>query len=184
MSPQERSAFPPLPGTEAQVSMSLATIMLDQLSIARQVVEGGQEVLPRWRITSSEGNFLIVTQFDRDVPEQRQRALSLVRRFMVWKLATSYVLTAQTWQGPAGRRSDEALLVVGVSRHEQLAVIQRIQRGEVVGFDDPAWLSPHQVDREYFEMLPGGRTEISAEEAAELAGIFGKNGELRAERMS
>ena len=119
-----------------------------------------------------------------DVPDQRQRALSLIRRFMVWKLATSYVLTAQTWQGPAGRRSDEALLVVGVSHHERLAVVQRIQRGEAVNFDDPAWLSPHQVDRQYFEMLPGGRTEISAEEAAELAGIFGKNGELRAERVS
>ena len=64
-----RSAFPSLPGTNAQLSMSLATIMLDQLSIARQVVEGGQEVLPRWRITSSEGNFLIVTQFNTDVPE-------------------------------------------------------------------------------------------------------------------
>ena len=154
--------------------MSLATIMLDQIAIARQVVEGGQEVLPRWRITSGDGNFLITTQFNTDVPEQRLRALSLVRRFMVWKLATSYILTAQTWQGPSGRRSDEALLVVGVSRHEQLAVIQRIQRGEAVSFDDPAWLSPHQVDREYFEMLPGGRTETSAEEAAELAGIFGK----------
>ena len=164
--------------------MSLATIMLDQIAVARQVVEGGQEVLPRWRITSGDGNFLITTQFSTDVPEQRLRALALVRRFMVWKLATSYILTAQTWQGPSGRRSDEALLVVGVSRHEQLAVIQRIQRGEAVSFDDPAWLSPHQVDREYFEMLPGGRTETSAEEAAELAGIFGKNGELRAERVS
>ena len=164
--------------------MSLATIMLDQIAVARQVVEGGQEVLPRWRIASGDGNFLITTQFNTDVPEQRLRALSLVRRFMVWKLATSYILTAQTWQGPAGRRSDEALLVVGVSRHEQLAVIQRIERGETVSFDDPAWLSPHQVDREYFEMLPGGRTETSAEEAAELAGIFGKNGELRAERVS
>ena len=164
--------------------MSLATIMLDQIAIARRVVEGGHEVLPRWRITSADGNFLIVTQFKTDVPEQRQRALSLIRRFMVWKLATSYVLTAQTWQGPAGRRSDEALLAVGVSRHERLAVIQRIQRGEAVGFDDPAWLAPHQVDREYFEMLPGERTEISAEEAAELAQLFGRNGELRAERVS
>ena len=164
--------------------MSLATIALDQLAIARQVVEGGTELVPRWRIATGEGNFLIVTQFNTDVPDQRQRALSLIRRFMVWKLATSYVLTAQTWQGPTGMRSDEALLVVGVSHHERLAVVQRIQRAEAVGFDDPAWLSPHQVDRQYLEMLPGGRTEISAEEAAELAGIFGKNGELRAERTS
>jgi hypothetical protein len=33
-------------------------------------------------------------------------------------------------------------------------------------------------------MLPTGSTEISGDEARELARVFGKNGELRAERLS
>ena len=46
------------------------------------------------------------------------------------------------------------------------------------------WLQPHQVDGAYFRMLPRGATEFSSQETAELARIFGKNGELRAERLS
>jgi hypothetical protein len=73
---------------------------------------------------------------------------------------------------------------VGVSHHERLAVLQRIQRGDALGFSAPMWIAPHHVDEQYFKLLPGGLTEIGAEEATELARIFGKNGELRAERLS
>ena len=56
--------------------------------------------------------------------------------------------------------------------------------GDPVAFSKPMWLAPHHVDDRYFAMLPRGETEISAEEAAKLASIFGKNGELPAERLS
>lgn len=165
--------------------MSLASIMIEQLGMARRVVADGHQMIPRWRITTAGGDFLILTQFDADKPEQRQRALSLIRRFMIWKLATSYVLTAETWLGAeVARFGDEALLSVGFSHYERLAVFQRIQRHEAVRFDEPVWLSPHQVDRQYFGLLPHGRTEITAADEAELARLFGKNGELRAERLS
>lgn len=76
--------------------------------------------------------------FDTDIPEQRERTLFLISRFMVWKMATSFVLTAETWLGAEKtRHGDEALLAVGVSRHERLGVLQRIQRGDVVGFSEP-----------------------------------------------
>ena len=110
--------------------------------------------------------------------------MTLIGRFMAWKMATSFVLTAETWLGPEVTRSgDEALLAVGVSRHERLAVIQRIRRGDTVGFSEPMWLAPHHVDDQYFAMLPKGETEIFAEEEVELARVFGRTGELRAERM-
>jgi hypothetical protein len=41
-----------------------------------------------------------------------------------------------------------------------------------------------EVDETYFNLLPTGRSEITAEEAHELAVIFGKDGELAAERLS
>jgi hypothetical protein len=34
----------------------------------------GHEVVPAWRILAPDGDFLILTQFDPDKPEQRERA--------------------------------------------------------------------------------------------------------------
>jgi hypothetical protein len=165
--------------------MSLATIMLDQLTIARRIVADGAKMTPAWRIETTKGAFLILTRFDTDKPEQRRRVQTLISRFMTWKMATSFVLTAETSPGAEVTRSgDEALLSVGVSRHERLAVIQRIRRGDAVDFSEPMWLAPHHVDDQYLAMLPTGPAEISAEEAAELSRIFGKNGELRAEQLN
>ena len=63
-------------------------------------------------------DFLILTRFDPDKPEQRERAFALVPRFMAWKLATGFVLTAETWLGPERTRSgEEAVLTIGVSHH-------------------------------------------------------------------
>ena len=136
--------------------MSLATIMLEQLAVARRIVEDGKEMTPAWRIETTEGPFLILTRFDTDKPEQRARALTLIGRFMAWKMATSFVLTAETWLGAEKTRSgDEALLAIGVSRHERLAVLQRIQRGDAVGFSEPMWLAPHHVDEQYFHAAGG-----------------------------
>jgi hypothetical protein len=126
-----------------------------------------------------------MTRFHTDKPEQRERALRLISRFMAWKMATSFVLAVETWLGPeVTRTGDEALLVVGVSYHERLAAMQRLQRADVGTFGEVEWLEPEQVDDTYFNLLPTGRSEITVEEAHELAVIFGKDGELAAERLS
>jgi hypothetical protein len=165
--------------------LSLAAIMLEQLAIARHIVEDGAEIIPAWRIATPAGSFLILTRFDHNKEGQRERVLLLISRFMAWKMATSFVLTAETWLGPGVRRSGaEALLAVGASHHERKVVMQRIRRVPTVAFDAPDWIDPQQVDETYFKILPTGRSEISVEEAHELAVIFGKNGELAAERLS
>ena len=105
----------------------------------------------------------------------------MISRFMAWKMATSFVLTAEPWLGAEG---EDALHVIGVSLHERLVVVQRIKRGDHVSFSQPMWLARHHVDDRYVAMLPRGQTEISAEDAATLERIFGKNGELAAQRLS
>ena len=165
--------------------MSLATIMLEQLAAARRIVEYGHEMVPAWRIATAEGTFLILPRLDTETTKQRDRALFLISPFMAWKMAASFVLTAETWLGAEKTRyGDEALLAIGVSHHERLAVLQHIQRGEAVGFGKQQWLQPYQVDAAYFGMLPKGTTELTSEEVAELARIFGKNGDLGAQRLS
>jgi hypothetical protein len=165
--------------------MSLVDIMIDQLSSIRMFVEDGGEAIPVWRIATPEGSYLVFTRFDHDKPEQRERVLLLMTRFMAWKMATSFVLTAQTWLGAEATHSgDEALLVIGVSQQERMGLVQRITGRDPVSFGTPEWLVPDQVDDTYFKILPTGRSEITAEEARELAVIFGKDGELAAERLS
>ena len=160
--------------------MSLATIMLAQLAVARRIIEDGQELVPAWRIQTRGGIFLIFSRFDMAKSEQREHTMVLISRFMAWKMAASFVLTAEPWLGAEG---EDALQILGVSHHERLAVVQRIRRGDPVGFSEPMWLAKHHVDDRYGEMLPREESEISAEEVTELVRIFGKNGELPAERL-
>ena len=69
--------------------------MLDQLAVARRIVEDGEEMMPAWRIETTDGAFLILTRFDTDKPAQRARAMTLIGRFMAWKMATSCRLSSR-----------------------------------------------------------------------------------------
>jgi hypothetical protein len=164
--------------------MSLATIMLDHLAIARRTVEDGSKLVPMWRIETPEGTFLISTPFDTD-KTARERALFAISRFMAWKVATSFVVTTLTWLGAEpNHASDETLLTIGVSHHERLGVLQRIKRHDAVSFSQPMWVASYHIDECYLKLLPGRRTEVIEEEAVELSRMFGKNGELSVERIS
>src|ERR1700760_45204 len=104
--------------------MSLRELMLAELERGLAIVRNGHEIIPAWRILTPHGNFLILTRFDPDQPDQRARMLALVPRFMAWKLAIAFVLTAETWLGPERTRSgEEAVLTIGVSHHERSGVI-------------------------------------------------------------
>jgi len=114
--------------------MSLRNAMLDQLAIARRIVTDGHQVVPAWRIGCADGDWLVLTRFDHDNPGQRDRAITLVKRFMVWKLAQSFILATETWLAPRGTRTgDEAITAVGASRFERLGVLQVIRRRGIRG---------------------------------------------------
>jgi hypothetical protein len=56
--------------------------MLADLERGLSIARDGHEVVPAWRVLTPDGDFLILTRFDPDKPEQRERALALVPRFM------------------------------------------------------------------------------------------------------
>ena len=87
---------------------------------------------------------------------------------MTWRLATSFVLTAEMRPSTA-ESGEDAMLAVGVSRHERVGLVQRIRR---------------QIDERYSSLLPSRKGGITAEEITELTSIFGENGEMAAERLS
>ena len=159
----------------------LHDLMVADLERGMDIVRGGHEIVPAWRILARDGDFVILTTFDPDKPEQRERAFALVPRFMAWKLATGFVLTAETWLGPERTRSgEEAVLTIGVSHHERMAVIRRIRRTPVLSFGPTEWLPANALDDTYFRLLPAGLSTVTAEEAAMLAAVFAEDGELPA----
>jgi hypothetical protein len=72
----------------------------------------------------------------------------------------------------------------GVSHHKRLGLLERITGRDPVSFGKPEWLRPERVDETYFRLLPTGANEITEKEVQELAFVFGKDGELAAERLS
>ena len=165
--------------------MSLIELMLEQLAVARSSIEDGHEVVPAWRIATPDGSYLVLTRFDPAKPDQLQRLLGLISRFMAWKMATSFVFVAETWLAPH-RSGGEALSCVGASHTEQLAFLQRIRRadGSDVEFGATERLHPNQIDPTYFRLLPKGASAVTAEEAAELVAVFGVDGEMPAQVLS
>src|SRR5262245_34613725 len=122
--------------------MSMKDLMLEQLAISRRIVSDGHEVVPAWRVETPDGTWLILTRFDPAKPGRSDRALYLVKRFMAWKFAQAFVMTAETWlAGP--RQGEEAVTAVGCSRSDGLGVIQRIKRdGAALEFGPLEWLEP------------------------------------------
>jgi hypothetical protein len=163
-------------------SMSLVDIMIDQMGDTRRILEDGKPVVPTWIIATPEGTYRVCTEFDAAKPEQRERALLLLSRFMTWRLAISFVLTAEMRLGTP--QSEEAILAVGVSRHERVGLVQRIRRRDPLSLTSPEWLTAEQIDETYSSLLPSRTSEITADEIAELASIFGEDGEMAAERLS
>ena len=102
---------------------------------------------------------------------------------MTWRLATSFVLTAEmrlSVEGSAG----EAILAVGVSRRERVGLVQRTRRRDPLTLTSPEWLTAEQIDETYSSSLPSRKSEITIDEIAELTAVFGENGEMAAERRS
>jgi hypothetical protein len=164
--------------------MVLTDIMLEQLAVARGIVQAGRDLVPAWRIQTPEGPFLVLTKFDHDKPKQGARALHLLKRFMTWKMATSYVTTAQIWLGPdLTRKGPEALSVVGVSRNERRAAIQRVER-KPLSFGEVEWLQPQQVDYALFALLPETASSLTHVDIMELEIFFGPAGEFAATPLS
>jgi hypothetical protein len=165
--------------------MSLVALMINHMSTARAIIEDGGELVPAWRIATPEGSYLVFSRFNSDKPEQREQALMLVARFMAWKMATSFVLVAETWPSSIETRAGErAILVIGISRNERLGLLQRIEKRDPPRFGPPEWLQSDQIDEAYFGLLPAKAGEITAGEIAELTSIFGEGGKMEAELVS
>jgi hypothetical protein len=87
---------------------------------------------------------------------------------MKWKLATSFVLTAETWLGSLPKHgSEEAILGVGVSGVSELGSSRGFTKG-ILSTSQALSGCVGQIDEFYSTLLPSKTSEITVEEIAEL----------------
>ena len=158
-------------------------IMLEALERGMSIVRGGHEIIPTWHVMSGPETFVLMTRFDPDAPGQRDRMIYLASRFMVWKMATAFVLSAEMSLGTRDTEREDVVLAVGVSRTERVGVMRRIRREKTVTFGKAEWLGESSLDPLYFGMLPKGTEVLTAAEVAELGVMFGDGGEVLVTRM-
>lgn len=168
--------------------MDLAGALTEQLATARRVIASGSVVIPAWRIGTPDGEYLILTQYDETKPEQRERGLYLIDRFMVWKCATAFVFTAEGSHRDERGHEHEVLIGASISRAHVIGARQIIMRGAVPTTVSFGKLEPFEgrdaVDPLLLGLLPSGKSSVDEWEARLLASMFGENGEMPAHRLN
>jgi len=104
--------------------------MLEELAISQGVVRKGHEVVPRFRVLGPDGEHTIMVQLPDDLSERMER-MRVVRAFMIWKAATSFVHSSELIE-------PDAITACAVTRDDVMGGLQRIQR-KPIGFGEVEW---------------------------------------------
>jgi hypothetical protein len=173
--------------------MDLRAAIAEQLVTGRRIIAAGHTVVPAWRIGTPDGTFLILTRFDEAKPEQCERALALVGRFMAWKLAMAFVFMAEGTGRDELSAEHNYLMAAGISRREAIVVRQRIHRTATpaepsrsfTDFGSPETFTGWDtIDPLLLTLLPRGPVTVDEAEALLLASLFGEGGEMPAHRLN
>lgn len=147
--------------------------VLDELRFSCAVVLAREEVVPRFRVVTPEGDWTVFVPLPDDKGE-RMRRLRLVHGFMAWKSAVAFVLSTEL-------REPDCVLSAGVARDRVLTAARPIIR-KPLGLAAIEWLPESSVGDEVVALLPRGRVLLDEETEAELVRAFGVRGEFEVRR--
>jgi hypothetical protein len=131
-------------------------LILEELRVSRRVITSGNQVTPRLTVQSPSGTFVVMTPLPRDHPT-RVRIFNYARLFMVWKAATSFVLSAELG-------APDAVTSVFVSRYEVYGAVQAISRDPLT-FADLRWTMREEVAEDILALLPPKILQIGDDDA-------------------
>ena len=162
---------------ERPVSLEIETeaILAEEMALSERVVRSGHDVVPRFRVFTPEGHFLILIPLP-DEPIERERRMRLVAAFMALKLARGFVLSSEL-------RSFDALCSFWVSTDRKIGLLHRIIRRTPVEFGLDEWLNDADAGIDVLSLLPQRETELSDAMVRELKRVFGEGGDFEAIRM-
>ena len=150
-------------------------ILLDELRFSASVILSGEEVVPRFRVMTPEGDWTIFVPLPNGIHE-RMRRMRLVSGFMAWKSATTFVFSTETI-------APDAVFATAIGRSEVLCVARPILR-KPLSVGEITWLKREAVGDEIVTLLPRGCVELDTETEAALIRAFGPHGEFETKRMS
>ena len=152
----------------------MRTLIETELARSREIIATGNELVPRFRIATADGDALIFVQLPDDLDE-RTRRMQLVSSFMAVHMATSFVMASETVD-------PDASSAVAVTRDGCEAGLQIIIRSPL-SFSEVHWLDQSQIGDEIPAMLPGKIETVTPEQIAAVDDLIRHNDGLRLESL-
>jgi hypothetical protein len=153
----------------------LRRVLREELAMSEAIMRDGYDVIPRFRIFTPEGQFVILLPVCDDA-EDRGRRTRHIERFMAWKMATSFVVSGEA------HRSDR-ITSFAVTRAECYGRARPIEGRTPLALGPLRRLGATDVQPELLGLLPHKETILSAEMVAELERVFANDGEMPATRV-
>lgn len=145
-----------------------------ELARSRSIIEGGSELVPRFRIATPEGETMIFVQLPDDQGERAKR-MQLVSAWMAVNMARWFVMATELVQ-------PDASSAVAVTRQGCEAGLQLITRLPL-SFSETIWLGRDQIGDDLPAMLPGKVEAVTQEQIAEVEHLLRHNEGLRLEGL-
>lgn len=167
----------------------METILREELAVSERLVRDGHEVVPRFRVLAPDGDWTVFVPLPDDL-SARYSCLRYITEFLAWRCARGFVMSAETWLGPAGALQDDRLLQgemiisTGITRDVKLGALRRIERAGGLRFTPVEWFDEDAIDPVLHDLLPPREMTISVEMAAELKRLFGTGGAFEARRVN
>ncbi len=152
----------------------IEAVLAEEMRLSERIVRDGLEMVPRFRVITPEGDFVILLPLP-DEPIERERRMRLVSAFMALKLARAFVLSSEL-------RTFDALCSFWVSKDKNIGLLHRITNRSPASFGTDEWLNDADAGDDVLSLLPGRETELSEAMIGELERMFGEGGEFAAIR--
>lgn len=150
-------------------------LMLNELRFSIGLVLSGEEVVPRFRVVAPGGVTVVFLPLPDDLRE-RVRRMTLMRGYLVWRMATSFVLSAESKQ-------PDAVTTIGVTQTDCYGVMRRILRKPLtVGPEE--WLSEKQIGEGFPNLLRQREAALDLATIEMLERVFGPSGEFEVKTVN
>lgn len=140
---------------------------------AQKLIKAGHEVIPHFRVMTYDSDYMVFVPLPDDV-EVRVARFDLVRRFMVWKMATGFIFTTETVE-------PDALTSMALWRDKQTCKLQgegfwcAITRKPKISFGAYEPMTTEQAG-DMLGMLPQSEEQLTREEIQELETLMSEDG--------
>ena len=141
--------------------------LISELKLSARIVREGTPLVPRFRIASGDGNFVLFAPHQKHLNDRR-KSERFIKGFMLWTLTHWFVLSSET-------KDRDGVASILIARDRRLGVMRRLMR-------DPAkaggleWLNESAILPEIANLLPDRRGVIGQRQYQELMSRLRRGG--------